>query len=174
MITLTGLRPTTAAALLLMAASTAAADRQSDETTVPADVERAIRARLAEIQDAAQALDADQLFSYVAENDKGALVEDGKLFRTRTAALESTKGGFGHLQEISYQFDQQDVSLLSPTVALATGTGITSVTLKNGRAIKRRFAQSVVLVLADGEWKVFHAHRSFPRANRSTGRGDDR
>lgn len=49
-------------------------------------------------------------------------------------------------------------------LAVVTGEGLTSATLDDGRTLSRRFAQSVVLVLTDGDWKVFHAHRSFPPA----------
>lgn len=58
----------------------------------------------------------------------------------------------------------QYVTLLSPTVALATGEGSSSATLDDGRVLTTRLAQSVVFVLANGEWKVFHSHRSFPPA----------
>ncbi len=98
------------------------------------------------------------------DNDAGALAQNGKLFLTRKEALESTKRGFQGLQKVDYQFDQQHVTLLAPTIALATGEGLSSATTDDGRTFTTRFAQSVVFVLTNGEWKVFHAHRSFPRA----------
>ncbi|MBK9169061.1 MAG: nuclear transport factor 2 family protein [Bryobacterales bacterium] len=137
---------------------------QSSKNSAPADVQEAVLARLAEIQSAAQALDPDKVFSFVLENDAGALAQNGKLFLTRKAALESTKQGFQGLQSVSYQFDEQHVTLLSPTVALATGEGSSSAALDDGRTLSTRFAQSVVFVLTNGEWKVFHSHRSFPPA----------
>jgi uncharacterized protein (TIGR02246 family) len=151
------------ASLVLLGVATAA-QGQSREDGVPKDFEQAVKARLAEIQDAAETLDAEKVFSFVLENNKGALVEDGKLHQTREAALQSTKRGFRHLSKISYQFEQQHITLLSPTVALVTGEGVSSATTVNGKTISSRFAQSVVLALTDGEWKVLHAHRSFPRS----------
>jgi ketosteroid isomerase-like protein len=135
---------------------------QSSKTATPPDIQKAVLIRLAEIQRAAQALDPDKVFSFVLENDAGALAQNGKLFLTRTEALESTKQGFQRLQKVDYQFDQQHVTLLSPTVALATGEGSSSATTADGRTFNTRFAQSVVFVLTNGDWKVFHAHRSFP------------
>lgn len=146
-----------------IAAITAAQDRSSKSNTSQ-DVEKAVLARLAEIQQAAQALDSDKVFSFVMENDKGALVQNGKLFLTRQEALDSTKEGFHGLQKVDYRFDKQYVTQLSPTIALATGEGVSSVTTAGGRTLTTRFAQSVVFVLTNGEWKVFHAHRSFPPA----------
>jgi uncharacterized protein (TIGR02246 family) len=126
------------------------------------DSQKAVLARLAQIQEAAQALDADKVFSFVLENDAGAVAQNGRLLLTRKEALESTKQGFQRLQRVEYRFDQQHVTMLSPTVALAVGEGSTSATTESGRAIDARFVQSVVLVLTNGEWKVFHSHRSAP------------
>jgi len=96
----------------------------------------------------------------VLENDSGALAQNGRLFLTRKDVLESTIQGFQRLQKVNYRFDHQYVTLLSPTVALATGDGVSSATLHDGRTLTTHFAQSVVLVLTDGEWMVFHSHRS--------------
>jgi hypothetical protein len=102
--------------------------------------------------------------SFVLENDTGELAQNGKLLLTRKEALESTRKGFRGLQKVDYRFDQQHVILLSPTVALAAGEGLSSATTDDGRTFTTRFAQSVVFVLTNGEWKVIHAHRSFPAA----------
>ena len=147
---------------LLSLGATGAGQHQSNHAGNPSADEKAIESRLAEIQDAAQRLDPDRVFSFVLENDKGALVEDGKVFLTRAAALKSTRQGFKGLRNISYRFDQQHITLLSPTVALAVGEGVSSATTNDGRDFSTRFAQSVVLMKSDGEWKVTHAHRSFP------------
>jgi ketosteroid isomerase-like protein len=149
---------------LVISAAVAVSQGQSGKSPTPPDVQKAVLARLAEIQDAAQALDPDKVFSFVLENDAGALAQNGKLFLTRKEALESAKLGFQRLQKVSYRFDEQHVTLLSPTVALATGEGSSSATRDDGRTFTTRFAQSVVFVLTNGEWKVFHSHRSFPAA----------
>ena len=154
---------TVVSALVILAAATIS-QGQSGKGAASPDIQKAVLARLAEIQNAAQALDADKVFSFVLDNDAGALAQNGKLFLTRKEALESTKRGFQGLQKVDYQFDQQHVTLLAPTIALATGEGLSSATMDNGRTFTTRFAQSVVLVLTNGEWEVFHAHRSFPRA----------
>ncbi len=152
-----------ASTLVIVAAVTVSQGQPGKNSTSP-DVQKAVLARLAEIQDAAQSLDPDKVFAFVLENDTGALAQNGKLFLTRKEALESTKRAFQGLQKVDYRFDQQHVTLLSPTVALATGEGLSSATTNDGRTFTTRFAQSVVLVLTSGEWKVYHAHRSFPAA----------
>ena len=130
------------------------------------DAEAAIRARLAEIQSAAQKLDPDKVFSFVLENEKGALAQGGKLFLRREEALQSTRQAFSGLRKVEYRFHRQNISLLSPTVALAVGEGSSSATTTDGTAFSIPFVQSVVLVLTNGDWKVFHSHRSFPANNR--------
>ena len=152
------------AAVLVGIAVVIASPGPSSKGSAPPEVEKAVLARLAEIQSAAQALDADKVFSFVLENDRGALVQNGRLLLTRPDALASTKQGFQGLQKMEYTLDPQHVTLLSPTVALVVGEGSTSATTEDGRTFTRRFAQSVVLALTNGEWKVFHAHRSFPPA----------
>ena len=147
---------------LVIIAAVAVSQVESSEGSIPPEVQKAVLARLAEIQAAAQALDPDKVFSFVLENDSGALAQNGTLLLTRKEALAATRQGFHGLQKVSYRFDEQHVTLLAPTVALATGQGASSATLEDGRTLTTRFAQSVVLVLTNGEWKVFHSHRSFP------------
>ena len=156
----------TVGAVLLTIAVVRIAEGQSNNnrSAAPPDVQKAVLARLTEIQNAAQALDPDKVFSFVLENDAGALIQNGRLFLTRKEALESTKQGFQRLAKVEYRFNQQQVTLLSPTVALAVGDGSTSATTDDGRTFTTQFAQSVVFVLTNGEWKVFHSHRSFPQA----------
>ena len=140
---------------------------QSSESKGPAtaDSEKAVLKTLERIQSAAEELNADKVFSYVMENDHGALVQNGRMFPSRAEALESTRQGLSGLQKVQYRFDQQSVSFLSPTVALAVSQGTTSVTTSDGRSFSRPFVQSVVLVLTNGDWKVFHSHRSSPANN---------
>ena len=149
---------------LLIIAAVAVSQGQSTKSSASSDVQKAVLARLTEIQGAAQALDPDKVFSFVMENDGGALAQNGKLLLTRKEALESTKQGFRGLQKVSYQFDKQHVTLLSSTVALAVGEGQSSATLDDGRVLDTHFVQSVVFVLTNGQWQVFHSHRSFPPA----------
>jgi len=148
------------ASISIIIVLTAVAQGQPRKNSAPPEVQKAVLARLAEIQSAAENLDPDKVFSFVMENDAGALAQNGRLFLTRQEALESTKRGFQRLQKIEYRFDQQHVTLLSPTIALATGEGSSTATAEDGGTMSTRFAQSVVFVLTNGEWKVFHAHRS--------------
>ena len=148
------------AGVLAVAALGSTSQDELTKRLQPRKTEQAVVSKLEEIQNAAQALDADKVFSFVLENDQGALVQNGRLFLTRQEALESTKQGFQSLKKVDYKFTQQRVTLLSSTIALAIGEGTASATTADGKELTRPFAQSVVFVLTNGEWKVFHAHRS--------------
>lgn len=93
---------------------------QANKNSTPPEVQRAVLARLAEIQAAAEKLDPDKVFSFVMENDAGALAQNGRLFLTRQEALESTKRGFQRLEKIEYRFDQQHVTSLSPSMGFTS------------------------------------------------------
>jgi ketosteroid isomerase-like protein len=128
-------------------------------------IERAVLEVSAKMERAAEAMDADRLFEFVLENDKGSIIQGGRMLRTRSEALESTRTGLQGLEKVDYVFHQQHVTVVSPTVALVTAEGSSSLQTTDGRTVTLPFAQSVLFVLSDGQWKVLHAHRSFP-ANR--------
>src|ERR1035441_3244850 len=126
--------------ILAVAVIVSVSHGQAAKRSDPADVEKTVLARLAEIQDAAQKLDADKVFSFVLENDQGALVQNGKLLLTRQEALEATKLGLQGLRKVNYKFDEQHVTLLSPAIALAVGVGTSSATTADGSTVSAPFA----------------------------------
>ncbi len=108
---------------------------------------------------AAESLNTDELFKYVLDvND--VIIESGELRSTRKEAYDNTKQGFGALQAISYNYKHINVIVTSPTTALLTGSGTTTATLNGDLKIDLDFAESIVYVLRDGQWKVINAHRS--------------
>tara|TARA_B110000037_G_scaffold220039_1_gene286690 strand:- start:1056 stop:1526 length:471 start_codon:yes stop_codon:yes gene_type:complete len=134
-------------------------------STVPDTVDTTeieIQQCLLSIQKAAENLDVDSVFSFVLENDNGALIENGRLLLTREDAIENTRGGFRGVKHINYKFDQEHITLLSDDLALVVSDGLSHVELEDGRVFKTAFAQSVLLKRVEGEWKVLHAHRSIP------------
>ena len=133
------------------------AGRQSD-----ADIEKAILKVQSAMQKAAEKLDADALYKYVLDTDKGAIIENGRLFLTREDALESTKRGLKGLKALSYSYSRKYITVMSPTSALWVGEGTTTATIADGRQITSPFAESIVFVNRGGKWRVLHAHRSAP------------
>ena len=127
-----------------------------------ADIEKAILKVHSAMKKAAERLDTDTLYSYVLDTNKGSIIENGNLFLTRRDSYESTKKGLQKFKGISYSYNQEHITVISPTVALWVGEGTSTVTIKDGRKFSGPFAESIVFVKKDGKWKVLHAHRSAP------------
>jgi ketosteroid isomerase-like protein len=81
---------------------------------------------------------------------------------TRSAALERTARGFQGLARLSYAYTRQSIAVISPTTALWVGEGSATATLQDGREVGGPFAETLLFVRRDGQWKVMHAHRSTP------------
>ena len=111
---------------------------------------------------AANRLDTDAFFACIIDSDESRIIQNGKLFKTRAEAMAAVRRGSQGIAKLERIFDQPQVSVLAPGVALLTAEGSTSGTLQDGRTIQNRFAVSLVFVLRDGQWKLFHGHYSLP------------
>lgn len=153
-------------ALLLLACLPVVWTTQNDPKKMSIDQQQAIEKAIvdvhAKMQQAAQRGDVDALYAYVLEMDKGVIIEDGYIRWTRQEALSLTRQGLQGLKDLSYAYTQKYVTVISPTVALWVGEGTSSATLQDGRQISVPFAESVLFVKKEGQWKVLHAHRSVP------------
>ncbi len=118
----------------------------------------------AEMTRAGEAVDADRLFSYMLETDKGSVVQNGVVLATRQEALERVRGDLRGIRSIQYRWLRQHVTVLSPEVALLVAEGESVATTTAGDTFSAPFAQTVVFVLRDGGWKAIHAHQSSPQA----------
>ena len=110
---------------------------------------------------AAEKRDAKTMFSYVLENDKAAIAQNGQLL-SRQEAMEQTQQGFERVTDIKYTFKQRNITMLSPTTGLLTATGITTSTVETGRTFTSTFANTTVFVFRDDGWKIIHGHHSIP------------
>ena len=127
-------------------------------------VEDAVLAVNAEMTKAAEAGDADRLFSYMLETDKGSVIQNGVVMATRQEALEQVKSNLRGIGKIQYRWKRQLVTVVSPEVAVLTAEGESTATTTAGETFTAPFAQTVVFVLKAGSWKAIHAHQSSPRA----------
>ena len=128
-------------------------------------IEEAVIATHAGMLSSASKADADGLFSYFIENDRGILAFDGALTLTREAALNGLRDAYSGLQEQKFEMAEEYVSVISPETAVLAGTGkFTSIT-KKGETFGSTFSVSIVFVLREGEWKVLHLHESVPNVS---------
>ena len=126
-------------------------------------VEDAVLAVSGEMTKAAEAVDADRLFSYLLDTDKGSIIQDGVFMATRQEALERVRGNLRGISKIQYTWKRQHVTVLSPEVAVLTAEGDSTATTTAGVTFSRPFAQTIVFVLRAGSWKAIHAHQSSPQ-----------
>jgi uncharacterized protein (TIGR02246 family) len=144
-----------------MAAASGSRGATRDETK---SIEEAVLAANAEMTQAAEALDADRLFAYMLETDKGSVVLNGLVMATRQEALERVRSSLRGVGRIQYRWKRQSVTVLSPEIALLTAEGESTATTTTGDVFTTPFAQTVVFVMRAGRWKAIHAHQSSPRA----------
>lgn len=125
-------------------------------------IEKAVLEAHARMNQADKSRDVDAFFAFILDSDKGPIIQDGRLFKTRSEALEVVRSGFQGITQIDRRYDQTYVTVLSPEAALLSARGSVTATLSDGRTLGGPFAVSLVFVLRDGQWKVLHGHYSAP------------
>ena len=123
---------------------------------------RDVLAANATLTEAANRLDTDTFFAGIVDSDETRIIQDGVLFKTRAEAMRAVRAGSLGVAKVERRFDDPHVTVLAPDAALLTANGTTEVTLDDGRSFAVQFAVSLVFVLRDGEWKLFHGHYSIP------------
>lgn len=152
-----------AAAFASIASSSRAQEIQAAAGPAATTIEAAVRAAHVEMRRAAEKLDASALFEHVLDTTgTPPIIENGRVAQTRAAALERTATGLGQLSALAYTYEHDNITVISPTVALWVADGTALATLKDGRRLEAPFAETVLFVQKDGQWKVLHAHRSSP------------
>jgi len=144
--------------------SAAAGSGVSAATAETKSIEDAVLAVSAQMTKAGEAVDPDRLFTFMLENDKGSVVQNGVVMVTRREALERVRSNLRGISKIQYRWKNQYVKVLSPEVAVLTAEGESTATTTAGDTFTTPFAQTVVFVLEAGSWKAVHAHQSSPRA----------
>ena len=70
----------------------------------------------AELTAAAENRDADAMFEYILDSDE-TVIQTGDVAQTRQQALESVRRSFQQFSKIRYEFDEKQVTVLSPDSA---------------------------------------------------------
>ena len=98
------------------------------------------------------------------DTDKGSVIQNGMFLATREEALQRVKANLRGISKIVYRWKRQHVTALSADVALLTADGESVATTTEGQVFTTPFAQTVVFVKREGQWKAIHAHQSSPQA----------
>jgi uncharacterized protein (TIGR02246 family) len=151
----------------LLAATTASAQIKftgPPDATVRAAVEQAVLETNAKMTAAANRLDADAFFEFILDTDKGLIIQNGVLFKSRADALAAVKRGFQGVAKMDRRFENPQVTVIAADSALLAAEGTAVATLADGRTLNSRFAVSLVFVRQDGQWRLLHGHYSMPMA----------
>jgi uncharacterized protein (TIGR02246 family) len=136
---------------------------QARQTRDPRPIEEAVLTANAEMERAAEAVDAERLFTFMLDTDKGSVIQNGVFLATREEALHRVKNNLRGISKIMYRWKRQHVTVLSADVALLTAEGESIATATEGQVFTTPFAQTVVFVMREGHWKALHAHQSSPQ-----------
>jgi hypothetical protein len=125
-------------------------------------IEKAILEVNSQMTRAAEDRDIDRLFSFMLPNERGSIIQSGKLYAEREEAHATVKRNFQGVAGVKYHWKRQMVTVISPTIALLVCDGDAEIRTAQDppSTIVTPFAQSVLFVLTDGRWKALHAHQS--------------
>jgi len=134
----------------------------------PADpvIVQAVLDANARLTDASNRLDTEAFFAGIVDSDETRIIQDGRLFKTRAEAKAVVRQGSLGIVQVQRTYADPRVTVLGPGTALLTAEGTTRVTLPDGRTIDGRFAVTLVFVLREGRWLLFHGHYSIPNPDR--------
>ena len=136
---------------------------QARQTSDPRSIEEAVLTTNVEMVRAAAAIDAERLFSFMLDTDKGSVIQNGVFLATREEALQRVKANLQGITKIEYRWKRQHVTALSADVALLTADGESVATTTEGQVFTTPLAQTVVFVKREDQWKAIHAHQSSPQ-----------
>ena len=110
----------TIALSLLLIGAIASLSGQPPQNTDSAAIQKAVLSRLMEIQKAAEALNSDKVFSFVLENNAGALAQNGKLFLlVKQRSNRQSKGFSASGRSIINSTDRTSLSWVPPWRSLS-------------------------------------------------------
>jgi ketosteroid isomerase-like protein len=151
--------------LMVLLVATACVIPATAATDAPAGQSAIVQAVLAAntaLIDASNRLDTDAFFAGIIDSDETRIIQDGKLFPSRAEVMAAVRQDSQGIAKLERRFTDPHVTVLATDVALLTAAGSTTVTLQDGRTFGGSFAVSLVFVLRDGRWMLFHGHFSLP------------
>ena len=111
--------------LVLVSAVLAAQSNSADTSSLEQQqaIEKTVLKTFEQMNQAEINLDADKFFSHILDFDKGLIIQDGQMFKTRREAYETVKEGFEGVSQLKRVYEQKYVTIISPEAALLTASG---------------------------------------------------
>lgn len=124
-------------------------------------IEKTVLKTHTEMVQGANNLNAEKFLAQILDCESMRIVQDGRLFKTKQEVADVIAGGFQSVDQLERKADHTSVTVISPTAAMVTSTGTSTVTV-GGQTFTTPFASSILFVLTDGQWKVLNGHYSVP------------
>ena len=125
-------------------------------------IEDAVRALNDEKWAGAAQADADRMFAPFSDAYNASFISVGVFFPSLDSYMSSFRDLLSRLQDQKFDVSETRVSVLAPTAAVLTMHGSFIATFKEGGAFESPFAVTFVCAKVGEDWKIVHAHQSFP------------
>jgi uncharacterized protein (TIGR02246 family) len=136
-------------------------------------IEKTIETSADSLAAAISRLDADGVTNLFSKIDGTLYIADGS-FIPRTKIKETFQNIFEGLQEMSFTFENKEVCVLNPDVAVLTGWAHSIAVTKTGRKMDEKAIFANIYVRADKTWSIFQSQKSpvlsYPQSETSKAR----
>ena len=140
------------------------AAQATSRTSRPADtaVADTIRRLMAELDQAASALDVNRFMSYFLRDTSIVYAVAGTTQRGWDAVERSHRESWDQTDSASFRLGDLVITVLGPDAAAVTGVGEGRMMRKDGRTRGGPFAVTAVWRRTPAGWRVVQMHESFP------------
>lgn len=125
-------------------------------------IEDTIRALNKELFAAAEQVDADLAFASFTDEHNAGFINVGVFYPSLDSFVADFRDDFGRSQGQEIEVSETRVSVLASNAAVLATHGSFIATFKEGGTFESPFACTFVYAKVEEDWKVVHAHQSFP------------
>ncbi len=126
-------------------------------------IEQAVLEAAARNWEAAIAVDLPAMMAPILATEKGAYSAQSEVWWSRDDTVAFFNVAFEGVARQELDWERETVTVLSPTAALYVAKGVyRQYDREDQLLIESPHAVSIVMVLAEGQWRIRHLHQSFP------------
>lgn len=128
-----------------------------------ATIEDTVKALTDELINGAEQVDVDRCFANFTDAYDSGFIDNGVFYPTLDSMIDVFRSGFSRLRSQEIEMSETRISVLAPNVAILTTHGSFTETDTSNNTSDSRFALTLAYAKVGEEWKIVHAHQSFPR-----------
>ncbi|HKJ42328.1 MAG TPA: nuclear transport factor 2 family protein [Sunxiuqinia sp.] len=124
------------------------------------DIKNQVDEIFTEMVSYAEKLNYDQLTDRVDDRYHAGFIVNNQYYADYSSLVDVVKAGSQGVTKQTISIGKKKITVLSERLALLTTSGITDVTLNDGRKFKVNFYWSFIYQKFGDQWKVIHSHQS--------------